>query len=87
MEWDVSRARVWLERYRLPRLEISYEELVGRHDETLSAICDFLGVEADVRLDSVYVPIRKGPKLDLVENVDEVRAALAGTRFDWMLGR
>jgi LPS sulfotransferase NodH len=87
MEWDVSRARVWLERYRLPRLEISYEELVGRHDETLSAICSFLGVEEDVELHSTYVPIRQGAKLDLVENVDEVRAALAGTRFEWMLGR
>jgi LPS sulfotransferase NodH len=87
MEWDVARARVWLERYRLPRLEISYEELVGRHDETLSAIRDFLGVEEDDELYSAYAPIRQGAKLDLVENVDEVRAVLIGTRFEWMLGR
>jgi hypothetical protein len=87
MEWEVSRARVWLERYLLPRLEIAYEELVGRHDETLLTVLDFLGVEPTVELRSAYVPIREGPKLGVVENVDEVRDALAGTRYEWMLGR
>jgi LPS sulfotransferase NodH len=87
MEWDVARARVWLERYRLPRLEVAYEELVGRHDETLSAIREFLGVEEDADLASAYVPVGHGAKLDLVENIDDVRVILTGTRFEWMLGR
>ncbi len=87
MEWDVSRARVWLERYRIPRLEVAYEELVARHDETLSRILDFLGVEPSAELRSPFVPVHEGSKLDVVENIDEVRSALAGTRYEWMLGQ
>jgi LPS sulfotransferase NodH len=88
MEWATSRARVWLERYRLPRLEVAYEELSGRHDETIEAVLRFLGVEPRLdRLHSPFVPVRGGSKLDLVENADDVRAALRGTRFEWMLGR
>jgi hypothetical protein len=86
MEWDVSRARSWLERYRLARLEIAYEELIARHDETLVGVLDFLGVEPSVEFCSAFVPNREGPKLDVVENAEEVQVALAGTRYEWMLG-
>ena len=84
MEWAVSRARVWLERYRLPRLEVAYEEIVARREETLGRILHFLAVEpaTDV-LDSSLVQV--GSSLELVENADAVRDALMGTRFEWML--
>jgi Stf0 sulphotransferase len=86
MEWAVARGRVWLERYRLPRTEIAYEELIGRRDETLAAVLRFLDVEPRLdALDSELVRVRGGSTLDLVENGGDVRAALAGTRFEWML--
>jgi len=86
MEWAIARGRSRLERYRLPRLDVAYEELVGRRDETLERVLRFLGVEPDVgTLDSELVRIGIGRALELVENADEVRAVLAGTRFEWML--
>jgi LPS sulfotransferase NodH len=88
MEWAVSRGRVWLERFRLPRVEVAYEELIGRRDETLGALLRFLDVDPRLDpLDSELVRVRNGSTLDLVENADDVRTSLAGTRFEWMLGR
>jgi LPS sulfotransferase NodH len=87
MEWAVARGRVWLERFRLPRIEVAYEELLGRRDETLGSVLRFLGVDPGVdSLDSSLVRVRGGSALQLVENADAVRAALTGTRFEWMLG-
>ena len=88
MEWAVARGRIWLERFRLPRVEVAYEELVGRRDETLGTLLRFLDVDARLdSLDSEFERVRGGTTLDLVENADEVRASLSGTRFEWMLGR
>ena len=87
MEWAVARGRVWLERFRLPRVEVAYEELIGRRDETLGTLLRFLDVDPRLEsLDSELVRVRGGSTLDLVENADEVRASLTGTRFEWMLG-
>jgi hypothetical protein len=88
MEWAVARARIWLERFRLPRVEVAYEELVGRRDETFEQVLRFLG--ADTRLDALDSSLIRATgqsSLELVENRDEVRAALTGTRFEWMLGQ
>jgi hypothetical protein len=86
-ELAVSRARSRLERLRLPRLEVSYEELAGRREETLARVLGFLGVEPRVDLlDSSLVRASPSSHLELVENADEVRAVLTGTRFEWMLG-
>ena len=49
MEWSVARARSWLERYRLPRIDIAYEELVGRGEDTFSRILRFLRRGPDVQ--------------------------------------
>ena len=87
VEWAVARARSWLERYRLPRIDIAYEELVGRREDTFGRILRFLGVDPDVEaLDSSLVRTTTRSSMELVENADDVRAALAGTRFQWMLG-
>ena len=86
MEWAVTHGRAWLERYRLPRIEIAYEELIGRRDETLDGVLRFIDVASRVEaLDSDIVRVRGGSTLELVENADDVRAALAGTRYEWML--
>ena len=86
MEWAIARGRSRLERFRLPRIDVAYEELVGRRDETFECLLRFLGVEPDVgTLDSDFVRVGTGRALESVENGDEVRGALAGTRFEWML--
>jgi LPS sulfotransferase NodH len=85
-ELAVARMRRRLERLRLPRLEIAYEELVGHTDATLARVLRFLGFEPDVDLlQSELRRAHTGPPLDQLVNPDEVRATLAGTRFEWML--
>jgi LPS sulfotransferase NodH len=85
-ELAVEVARRRLERLRLPRLEISYEELVGRQEETFTRVLRFLGVEPQVELlSSTLQRTRAGSPLEHLENAGEVSAALAGTRFEWML--
>jgi LPS sulfotransferase NodH len=87
MESDIVRARSWIERFRLPRIEVSYEELVGRRKDTLGRILRFLGVEPRVDgLDSSLVRTRPARGVERIENLPEVHAALTGTRFEWMLG-
>jgi LPS sulfotransferase NodH len=86
MEWQIAHGRTWLERYRLPRIDIACEELLGRRDETLERVLRFLGVDPEVdALDSALVRMGAHPPLELVENAEDARAALAGTRFEWML--
>jgi LPS sulfotransferase NodH len=86
-ELTVVRARGRLERLHLPRLEVSYEELVAHREESLARVLGFLGVEPRVDpLDSQLVRASTSCHLELVDNADEVRAVLTGTRFEWMLG-
>ena len=85
-ELAIERMRRRLGRLRLPRLEIAYEALVGRTDETLARVLRFLGLEPDVyRVESELQRAHAGPPLNQLGNPDEVRATLAGTRFEWML--
>jgi len=86
-ELVVLWARGRMERLRLPRLEVSYEELVAHREVMLARILGFLGVERRVDLlDSQLVRASPSSHLEMVENADEVGATLAGTRFEWMLG-
>jgi hypothetical protein len=86
MALDISHARSWLERFRFPRLEVVYEELAARPEETLGKILRFLGIRRPVDgLHSRLVPSTDERGLRRVENPDEVRAALAGSRFEWMI--
>ena len=85
-ERSITRARSRLLLYRIPALEVFYEELVSKHEETMGGILAFLGVGAPVEpLQSTFAPIDDVPREDVVANLDEVREALAGTRFEWML--
>jgi hypothetical protein len=86
-DFSVTRSRVRLSTLRFPFIEIFYEELVGsRRDEKLARVLDFLGVRADVgALDSPFVRVNAAPQAELIENYEEVRGVLAGSRFEWML--
>lgn len=85
-ELAIARARRRLERLRLPRLEVAYEELVGRRDETLARVLRFLGLEPEIDLlESELQRVHPEPPFEQLANADEVRATLAGTRFEWML--
>lgn len=85
-EFQIACGRSTILRYRLPWLEVSYEELVGRRDETLAGICRYLGVRPAVaELRSTFAPVDDVPRQDAISNLDEVSAALAGSRFEWML--
>lgn len=85
-EFSITAARAAILRYRLPWLDVVYDELVGRRDETLEGICRFLGVAPAVAgLCSTFAPVDDVPRGDVIANLDEVYEVLAGTRFEWML--
>jgi hypothetical protein len=84
-EHSIARARALLSRLRFRRHEIFYEELVGpRGDAELADLLDFLSVEAH-ELDSSLVRVNDAPQAELIENYDEVRTTLNGSRFEWLL--
>ena len=82
--FSIEQARARILFYRLPWHEVFYEELVARTEETLGGVLDFLGVRRE-RLQSTFVPTNDQPRESVIENLDEVREALSGTRFAWML--
>lgn len=87
MERAIVRARSWLARSRIAHIEVVYDKLSARPKETLEEILGFLGVgPATDALDSQLVRSNDQHSLRVVENRDEVRTALAGSRFEWMIG-
>ena len=86
MESEIAQARRTLARYRLPVLEVVYEHLAEATEDELARVVSFLGVEpTDWQAESSLVGANRVPRDELIENIDEVAAALAGTRFAWML--
>ena len=57
-----------------------YEDLVADTGHVVNATFRFLGVKP-VHATSNFVKTSRGNATDLIENVDEVRAALNGTRW------
>ena len=85
-EHELLELRKAVDRLRLPRLDVYYEELASDPDRVLTRILLFLGVAGHGRdLESDLVRSRMASRSDVIENVEEVRAALAGSRFAWML--
>lgn len=78
--------RGWLRLTRTPSIEVRYEDLLG-DQARFGEILDFLGVaRADPsRLRSGLQKIRSEPLQSVVENLGELRAALAGTSFERFL--
>ena len=86
-EYAISLARSWIRNLRLPYTEAFYEELTGaRQDEKLARLLAFFGVEPTIaELSSELVRMNPADNRKLIANYDEVRQALAGSRFEWML--
>ncbi len=86
MESEVVQAQRTLARYRLPVVEVVYEHLAVATEDELARVVSFLGVEpTDWQAESSLVGANRLPRDELIENIDEVAAALASTRFAWML--
>jgi len=64
---------------------LTYEEDIAE-DPTRAyrRACDFLGIEPEP-VEIKYGRTTPFPLCDVIENFDEVKAALAGTEFEWML--
>ena len=76
---EIERFRRLLSRLPVPVHEVAYEDLLARRDDVLGALSDFLGVPAPPRtLRSKVVPTVPSRTVDLDQNRDAVRAALAG---------
>ena len=86
-EYAIAVARSWIRNMRLPYTEAFYEELTGvRQDEKLARLLAFLDVEPTVaELGSELVRMNPADHRKLIANYDEIRHALAGSRFEWML--
>jgi hypothetical protein len=87
-EFAVTRMRARILTLRLPYVEAFYEELMGpRSEEKIAGILDYLGLELPPGLlKSKLMRVSDVPTSSAIANFDEVCDALAGTRFEWMLG-
>ena len=81
-EEDVERARARFRRLRLPSLEVAYEDLVRDEERGFAEIFDFLGVGQTGALSSSLQKLNPTSHEQVIENYDEVRALLTGTRFE-----
>jgi LPS sulfotransferase NodH len=80
------RMRAWLRLTRTPFIEVEYETLALGPDG-FGEVLDFLrlpGRDAN-RLNSSLKKLRRAPREAVVENLDEIEATLAGTRFEQLL--
>jgi len=85
MEAAVAASRELLERHGLQCLEITYESLLASTEAELGRVAAFLDLEETVWTPGTTLVITNPDPLALVENVDEVRETLRGTRFEWMV--
>jgi LPS sulfotransferase NodH len=81
-EQDVERAQARFRRLRLPSLEVAYEDLVRDEQRGFAEIFDFLGVGETDALSSSLQKLNPTSHAQVIENYDEVRELLTGTRFE-----
>lgn len=80
-ERHVEQVRARFVGLRLPYLEVFYEDLVRKSAE-FDSLFDFLGTEPPAnRLSSALQKLNPTSQEGMIENYDEVRAALEGTRY------
>lgn len=84
-ENEVERARARFRRLRLPYLEVGYEDLVRDQEQGFGSIFGFLGVPPSGQLSSSLQKLNPSAYEQVIENYDEVRTLLAGTRFEAQL--
>jgi LPS sulfotransferase NodH len=81
-ESEIERFRRRLKRLPVHVLEVAYEDLAERPGEELSRILRFLGVSpSEVELSSSLVRTSPDELAGVIENYEDVRSALIGTRF------
>jgi len=74
-------ARKLLNSCRLPHLEIAYEDLLADQAH-FRLVSDFLSIKPEEHMPrSTLVKIRKGGHRDVISNYNEVKAALANSKF------
>jgi len=85
-EREIQRFRRRLRRLPTQVIEIAYEDLSERRDDVLQRVLRFLGVTpAKTELTSSLVRSAPASSSEAIENPDDVRAALMGTRFEWLV--
>jgi Sulfotransferase domain len=84
-ETKVRRGRMILSVLRSPVLEVTYEELAADRS-AFTGVLDFLGVDPQPELlRSQLQKWSRGTYEERIENYSEVRAALAGTKYEHVL--
>jgi LPS sulfotransferase NodH len=97
---DVGSFREWLEKVEdanrglrryvdgmgLPVLRVDYEDLLVDEHEMMSLVCGFLGVAYDPSCRGRCLKNTSDDLRKVVVNLDELRAAFAGTRYEPMFG-
>jgi LPS sulfotransferase NodH len=85
-EREIERFRRRLQRLPSRVIEVAYEDLWERRDEVLQRVLRFLGVApSTIELTSSLVRSTPSRSSEVLENPDDVRAALTGTRFEWLV--
>ncbi len=85
-EREIESFRRRLERLPSRVIEVAYEDLWERRDEVLQRVLRFLGVvPSTIELTSSLVRSTPSRSSEVLENPDDVRAALTGTRFEWLV--
>ena len=97
---DVGSFREWLEKIEganhrlrdyvdgmgIPVLRVDYEDLLVNERDVMSAVCRFLGVAYDPSRSGKCLKNTSDDLSKVVLNLDELRAAFAGTRYEPMFG-
>ncbi|MBT5149504.1 MAG: glycosyltransferase [Candidatus Peribacter sp.] len=86
VEYHYSQLLKRLEDSGQEYVEIYYEEVMGPNREKyMEKICTFLGAEYKEGLSASLIKQNAGPLSKVIENYEEVEAALKGTQFESML--
>jgi hypothetical protein len=83
----VSTAHFVLRVLPLSVLKVTYESLRQETVETLSAVASFLSLDPYAGYGSPFKKISTVPDSERIANYEEVRKALAGTKFEHLLDR
>lgn len=92
LKTEMARMRGLIEKYRgvfadNPYLEITYEAFVNRQDGETRRVLSFLNIDSFAPLRTDLVKINPDSLQELIENYQEVAAALKGTDFERFLDR
>ena len=70
---------------RAPYLMVTYERFIQDRQAVSRDLLTFLGVDANVELESELVKLNTKPIMEVVANFDEVRSCLKKSEFEWCI--